>query len=270
MRKKAVLIYLANLLLAAAGFGMHRLSRLTGFEAETGLAIPGAFANLALMTLAAVTAAVSVIAALCIVNRYTSADAYRSAFHGGSILWVLLQLAAAALLLPVAGKALLQGLGGMGSRRLWHFAQALLAVLAVTGIAASAFGCRHPAKAGRGETAALAAAPLFFCLQLVLCYKENAADPVILHYVWQALGLAAVSLALYFTAGYAFGVVKTKRTFVGLFLGVFFCGVWMGGAGGGALLIPLSAFLLLSGYEVRFLRNLILKEETQTEQEKTE
>lgn len=262
MRKKAVLFLVSDLLLAVSGFGLHRLSIRTGFEAGTGLAIPGTPATVGLIVLAVLVCAAAVLGAFGALRGHTACGSYRGAFFGRSPVWILLRLVAALMLLPAGGAALLRAMLNIGGQRLWYAAEAVLALLAALGLGAAALKSGSHTQAKGWERAAVSAPPLYFCLRLVLCYKENAADPVLLHYCWPLLAMAAVSLALYYAAGYAFGAVKTKRTFAGFFIALFFCGVWLGSAAGAEVFLPLSALITLGVLEFRFVDQLIPAEDT--------
>lgn len=53
---------------------------------------------------------------------------------------------------------------------------------------------------------------LFNCFWLIVCYKDNAVDPVIWRFCMQILAIVAAILAWYYIAGFAFGSPKKKHT----------------------------------------------------------
>ena len=61
-----------------------------------------------------------------------------------------------------------------------------------------------------------------FCLWLVCSYQEQAADPVVLDYVYQILAIICSLIGMYFSAGYSFGRPKFRRCAVFNLLGIFF------------------------------------------------
>ena len=53
---------------------------------------------------------------------------------------------------------------------------------------------------------------MFICYWLIIAYKDRAADPVLLDYVYDFLALCSGALASYYIAGYAFGRGSVAKT----------------------------------------------------------
>jgi hypothetical protein len=67
--------------------------------------------------------------------------------------------------------------------------------------------------------------PLFFCFWLILVYKDNVANPVILRFAYQCLALAAGALGAYFSAGFVFGKAAAGKTLFSFLVTIFFSAV---------------------------------------------
>lgn len=66
---------------------------------------------------------------------------------------------------------------------------------------------------------------LFMCFWLVLMYRQNASNPVLLSYVYQCLAIVASALSFYFTAGFLYGKPAPGKSIVAYNAAIFFCAV---------------------------------------------
>lgn len=64
---------------------------------------------------------------------------------------------------------------------------------------------------------------LFMCYWLVLTYKENNTNPVLLEYCYRCLAAAAATSSFYYAAGHYYGKISPKRTIVSHLAGIYFC-----------------------------------------------
>lgn len=79
-------------------------------------------------------------------------------------------------------------------------------------------------KEKNGKTGALAVIPvLFLCFWLVLTYKDNNTNPVLVEYCYKCFAVAAATVSFYYAAGYEYGKVTPRRTIVFHYLGAYFC-----------------------------------------------
>lgn len=167
----------------------------TVFDPISGLAVRGAPISFALMGLSVLT--MGALFALSFGVRQMRAGSFSDAFGRNVFVRVLLILAG----LAASGFSALEllGLSELG---------ALQAARVLVAIAAGIVGLVLMAVLGaQGNRAAIpAVVPVFWlCLWLVAAHVgEQAANPVLLSYVYQLFALAALLLSFYYIAGYAF------------------------------------------------------------------
>jgi len=261
MHRKTGWVIGGNAALAAVGYVLGRVSVSFGFEPETGLAVPGSAANCALIVFSLLAAAGAVLSAGIFLRGQESAKSYRSAFAAKRGILPIMQIAAA-MLLFLFGVIRFMDSKEVALQERWSiWLEAVPAILAAGGLLLPLADIPDEKKNRLWEKLLLAVVPIFFCIELVLCYRENAADPTLMHYAWKILGLASAGYASYCAAGYASGVCKTRRTFAALFICVYFGGVWLAWASGKALMLPVAVLLIHLGLEIRFLMNLQPKED---------
>ena len=70
----------------------------------------------------------------------------------------------------------------------------------------------------------LSTIPVFFlCFWLILIYRQNASNPVLLSYVYRCLAIIFAALGFYFTAGFVFGKPAPGRTVFCSLAATYFC-----------------------------------------------
>ncbi len=219
-RKENLLPVLA--LAAGAGAACLRARQLkTGFEADTGLPVPGDPASIAM---AAVCAAAAVIV-LLLVRLWSGPERpkeFGPAFQaGGSFLALFIGViagaaffcAGAAQCMAVAARTV-SGLAGPVFA-LFAFA----AGLAMVAVSVSLYQQQGEAKGGL----ALLVPAFFACFWLIDAYRQEAADPVRASYIYYFFALIAAMAGFYYCAGYAFRNVHPRRTVYFSCMAVFFC-----------------------------------------------
>lgn len=83
---------------------------------------------------------------------------------------------------------------------------------------------------------------IFICYWLILTYKINAADPVILDYAYDALALCASALAGYYITGFCYGRGSPVKTLIFSNLSVYLCFV----AIAGSHILPVTVFYVFT------------------------
>lgn len=120
-----------------------------------------------------------------------------------------------------AGALLLAAGGGWQLYGLYPALRSLSALGAVTALLAAVglFGGLRACLGGRTRAGGLLLMPMCAAaVQLILCYRAHAADPVLRHYEMELLSLASAALAAAALAGLAFGAGGRRRA-------LLFCGV---------------------------------------------
>ena len=208
-----ILPLLLVLLGGAGGFFLRRWELATVFE-PSGLAILWSPPSLILIALSVVLAAA--FALFCRKTRHAPAD-YNEAFSAQNNWLYLIVMALAAATMLFAGILGLRYNGYCGILcKLTNF-MCLLSFFCILAAAWSNF---------RGKSLrfspTLLAPGYTLCLWLVSAYQQQAADPVVLDYVYELLAIICTLIGLYFSAGFSFGRPKIRRCAVFSLLGIYF------------------------------------------------
>lgn len=211
-----ILLLLLALMGGAGGFFLRRWELATVFE-ENGLATLWCPASLALIALSVIVALAFIL--LCRKPKHTPAN-YNEAFSAQHSWPYLVVMTLAAAMLLIAGvfglrNGLLYGIGGL----LGKLTNAMC-ILSFFCVLAAAWSNFHDKPLRYSLT--LLAPGYTFCLWLVCAYQEQAADPVVLDYVYEILAIICTLLGMYFAAGYSFGRPKGRRCAVFSLLGIYF------------------------------------------------
>ena len=198
------------------GFLLRRWELAAAFD-ENGLAIGGAAPTLLLIALSAVLAGAFFL--LCRKPRYVPSD-YSQAFGAQNNWPYLIAMTLSAAMLLVAG---LLGL----KNAMVSFNCGLLCKLTCAMCILSFFCVLTAAWTNFRGKPLTYSLPLLvpgytLCLWLVNAYQQQAAEPVVLIYVYEVLAIICALLGLYFSAGYSFGRPKFCRCAVFSLLGIYF------------------------------------------------
>ena len=223
MRKHILLPALA-LSGGAAGFILRKWQLSSGFEADTGLALPHAPSALAVAGFSAFL----LLLLLFLSWREEKQLPWELAFSAGkeAPLAVTALILAAMLLLAGAGAEIVTYVvnGAFFLEGETPFSRAASAALPPLRIAPSIgalpcifFWARALFRGDTRRENAAALEPCFlYCVWLISTYQLRAADPVVQDYLYEVLAIVASLLGLYFIAGHSFGNGKPRQT-------VFFC-----------------------------------------------
>ncbi|MEG2097078.1 MAG: hypothetical protein RRY65_02815 [Pseudoflavonifractor sp.] len=233
--RKEIILPGAALFGGIAGFFLRRWELHSAFEAETGLAIPGAPATLALILLSFGMAAVFFL--LVRGQHRAFSGGYDQAFAAKGNTVYLLAMLLSALLLLTAGLSLAVAAVGQVSAQLAvpsdqsrlqsllaAFPQLLLALLCLGACCGVALTGKHHYRGDAGEkySFSLLLPAYMACLWLICAYQVRAGDPVQLDYIYELLAIIFALLAFYFTAGFSFEHGKVSRTVFFSLLAVYF------------------------------------------------
>ena len=276
--KKYALVPLVSVAGGAAAFVLRLLQNRTGFEASTGLPVPGNLPGLAL-----IVCFVLLAAALAVLSRKFPQDAgdgpaFPAAFTTNNTSLLLLPVAGI-LLVSLSGLAdLFEGLTmnnllaqmkaaadpyAVLEDAIYGFSgktQLILGVLTLLGAAAlflSAVSCRQ--KEGEDVPPSfsgnlLLVFPVVLVVRLVMTYRLDSVNPALSAYYVELLALVFLTLAFYRLSSFAFNAGRTARFALYTGLAVVFSLATL--ADGGP---HLSSLLLYAGSAVTALGFLLLQ-----------
>ena len=218
MRKTAIIVPAVSLIAGIAGFLLRRTELSTVFDSRTGLAIPNAPITLTLIGVSIAAAALCLLLSFLAARGKKASNVYEEAFAAPPAYFVVSFILGVIMILGavIYFFSLLSGKPSFLDFILFLFAACSGASLIVL---ARGVYREH----GGGEMCLFSVVPsLFLCIWLILTYKNNASDPVILHYSYECLAIAAGALSFYYAAGYAFRKSKPVRTILCYLLTIFF------------------------------------------------
>ncbi len=232
--KKQSLLPLLALAGGAAAFVLRLLQNRTGFEAATGLPVPGNVPGLALIVLLAVLALAFLLLVRRLPGEASPGPAFPEEFAAGNTGLLFLPVAGA-LLMALSGLAdLAESLSGVNllarlqaaadpygamAEEVSGFAaraQLLLALLALASGAAvflAAAACRRGNRevGASFQTVLLLVPPVALVVRLVLTYRLDSIDPALEAYYVELLALVFLTLAFYRLSSFAFQSGQTRR-----------------------------------------------------------
>ena len=218
-------VFLVTAVGSVLALALRLWQQLAGFEADTGLAVPGHPAGIALAVALVVTAAVLVVLSRRLPGE-KDARAFGQAFSTESagrltviVMGVFLMAAGGALqvLFALMGGGLQSVMqeSGMMVAVVWMGEVSPKEVLILGILAIASAVCLFPAVAAcrrRGERQdgsvdgnLLLVPVMLLVVRLVMLYRINSVDPVLQAYYVELLAVVFVTLALYQLAGFAFG-----------------------------------------------------------------
>jgi hypothetical protein len=260
MRKNALVICCVTCVFGAFGAFFRWLMGLTGFEAGTGLYIPGNVWSRVLV-LACLCCAVVLLAMVLNLRRTgeTLPGDCARALGGSTVLYRPGSLIIA-LLMVVGAVLTLLGMRA-GAYPVFQLILGVMAILAAVGFAlltASTIRRRDPPLNCFGVTLII----VMLCFWLIVSYRENANSPVVWGYAFEVLAIAASLVAFYYVAGIPFERAQPFKTIFFCHLAAFLCIVTLPDdrpLGAQFMLIATTGMLLFLGWAA--VSNLRVPEE---------
>lgn len=235
--KKQWILPLTAVLGGAAAFILRLLQRHTGFESGTGLPVPGNPAGMILVVLLAALAAVLILLVRQLPKETEAGPAFPDVFTTDDTKLLTLPVMGV-FFIALSGLAdLYEGLG-MGSLLLQMAAgdpsgalasslrivapgfsakaQILMAILSIAsaaGLFVNLLACRRRdgAPAGSANGNLLLIPPVNLVFRLVLTYRIDSVDPVLVAYYVELLALVFLCLGFYRLSSFAFRAGRTRH-----------------------------------------------------------
>ena len=221
MRKSAVVLPLVALIAGAGGFLLRRNEINTVFDAATGLARHGSDVTLLLIVLSAVFLLAALVFSLIASSRYTSSSEFENAFGTDTIAYPLLFSLLGIAWLGASVKYFIDACadGIFPVIDLCFSVLSALSAISVMFFAVEVF--QNPQCKSKFPLSVVPS--LFLCFWLILLYRNNASNPVLLSYCYQCLAIITSALGFYFTSGFVFGKSAPGKTAFFCLAAVFFC-----------------------------------------------
>jgi len=98
---------------------------------------------------------------------------------------------------------------------------------------------------------------LFMCFWLIVLYRRNATNPVLISYVYQCLAVISSTLAFYFTSGFVYGKPAPGKTIFTYLASIFFCFVTLADGHSLAVRVIFAALIAVNViYSSKLIRNM--------------
>lgn len=271
--KKYNLLPLVAVAGGAVAFVLRLLQNRTGFEAETGLAVPGNLPGIALVVLLVALAVVLVILSRAWPGKGAAAPVFPADFAVDDPKRLTLPVAGA-FLVALAGLADL--FEGLTSRNLLAQMQAaadpygyvettaslfparvqlilgLLLVLTGAALLASVMACRRGGKVQSVpyNPSLLLVAPVVLVVRLVLTYRADSVNPSLAAYYVSLLALVLLTLAFYRFSSFAYecGSLRRFALYAGMAVVLCLASLADGGPHMSSLLLRAGGAVFLLGF----------------------
>ena len=220
MRKTAIFMPLLALLAGAVGYFLRHMELRYVFDEHTGLPLRGSSITIALIVLSALFFVIIVLFSAKVKAVFLSPDGFENAFGASFLAYPVIFLIA--------------GLSWFGATIKYFFefriqvtsANAELYFLllsALSSISIIIFAIEVYQNPRRRSKLALSVVPvLFMCFWLIMLYRRNAANPILLNYCYSCLAIMAGTLGFYFPAGFVYKRPAQVKTLVAMLCAVYF------------------------------------------------
>ena len=222
---------------------LRGLNLISGYEAGTGLPVPGNPAETGLIALSAVMA----VALLLIARTYRKNRGiqFEAAFAGSGTLFKMVSVIAGLAMMAAGALGLYQTVAGGAPASdpemmltapvspLATLPMILLWILAIlTGGCLIGLASALSRKSISASNAMLTIFPMFWsCFDLIITFKDNGASPFVGLYAFELLAAILLTYAFYTLAGFLYSTANPARFVFSTGLAVILCIACVGGAG---------------------------------------
>ena len=221
MRISAILMPFFALIAGIAGFYLRLMETWDVFDAQTGLPERGAAISLALIGLTVCFLVIIILFALRARIRFYSPEGFENAFGTDPLAYPFLFFFIGIIWLGATVKHFLD----MNASGALPLSELLFSAMsALSAIAVALFAIEVYQDPRRKTKLVLSVVPtLFMCFWLILLYRRNAANPILLSYCYQCLAIISSALSFYFISGFVYSKPAPCKTIVAHFSAVYFC-----------------------------------------------
>jgi len=255
VRIAAVFMPFFALLAGVAGFYIRSLELLYVFDPLTGLPERGAALTYVLMAISVLLLVAAMIFSIVVAVRRKAPPGFENAF-GTDPLTYPFAFGIIGLVWLAATIMNFLDLRQLGIIPLAYIFFSALSALAAISVAYFAIEMYQEPR--RKSVFALSIIPtLFMCFWLVLLYRTNASNPILLSYAYQCLAIIASALGFYFTSGFVYGKPAPGKTLFFYFAAIFFCFVTLADEHNMMIRVIFASILAMNVlYSSKLIRNL--------------
>ena len=208
-------------LLAGAGGLYFRVTELLNVFDRQGLPERGAGITIALIVFSALFLLVDLLFSLRVSLKHTASAGFENAFGTDALSYPMVFSAIGIVWLGATVKHYFD------LRTLEPFPRIELIFLALSGLSAVAlalFAIETYQDPRRKIIYALSIVPtLFMCFWLIVLYRQNSSNPVLLGYLYQCLAITSAALGFYFTSGFVYEKPAPGKAVFTYLASIYFC-----------------------------------------------
>ncbi|MDR2572421.1 MAG: hypothetical protein LBD23_19285 [Oscillospiraceae bacterium] len=255
MRLSAFVMPIFAILAGIGGYYLRLSEHLNVFDLKTGLPERNAATSFWLVALTVTFLIFILIFSANVAARHKAIPGFESAFgtdpFSYPIIFILIGIA-----WLVGTYMHFSDLGSMGP--LSSVDIVFIALSALSAISVTLFAIEMYQDSRRKAPYALSIIPtIFMCFWLIMLYRQNASNPVLLGYVYQCLAVTATALSLYYTSGFLYSKPSPGKAIFMYYIAIYFCTVTL--ADGYSMGINLVFYAIITTnivYSSMLLKNL--------------
>jgi len=259
MRISAFFLPFFALVAGAAGFFLRLMELMYVFDARTGLPERGASITYALIALSVLFLILALFFSIWLALKRQSPRGFENAFGTDPLIYPLSFAIIGLLWLGATVKYFID-IYAAGSVPMTELYFGILSALSAISVAFFAIEMYQDPR--RKMIFALSIIPtLFMCFWLIVMYRQNAANPILLSYAYQCLAIISAALAFYFTSGFVYGKPAPGKTVFFYFAAIFFCFVTLADEHETTIRLIFAAIIAMNVvYSSKLIRQLRRKE----------
>jgi len=243
----------------AAGFYLRLTELIDVFDASTGLPRRGAGITYALMALTVAFLVIVLVFAIRTTVKYKAQSGFENAFGTDPITYPIAFSVVGVVWLAAAAKYYVD------LNMTWPLPVVELIFLilsALSAISIAFFAIEMYQDPFRKSKFILSIVPsLFVCFWLIVLYRQNASNPILLSYCYQCLAIITSALGFYFTSGFVYSKPAPGKAVFSYFAAAYFCFVTLADKHTLGIRLIFAVFIVINLLQASMLiRNLRWKE----------
>jgi len=221
MRISAIFLPFFAVVAGAAGFYIRRLELFSIFNDFTGLPLRGAGITTVLIAVSAAFFLIALVFAIRVAVKHKAEPGFENSFDTDHAAYPVVLSVIGAVWLGVTVKRFIDllSLEQYPVIELLFLIMSALAAISVAFLAIEMF--QDPR---RKLVVVLSVVPtLFMCFWLIMMYRENATNPILISYAYHCLAIITATLGFYFTSGFAYNKPAPGKAVFFYLAAIYFC-----------------------------------------------
>jgi hypothetical protein len=205
----------------AAGFYVRLMELWNVFDERTGLPERGAGLTITLIAFSAAFLLAALLFAIRATVKHKAPKGFENAFGTDPLSYPMMFTLIGLVWLGATIKHFidLNALGTVAPIELYYLILSALSAVSITFFAVEMY--QDPR---RKMAIALSIVPtLFMCFWLILMYRQNASNPILLSYAYQCLAIISAALGFYFTSGFVYNKPAPGKAIFTYLAAIYFC-----------------------------------------------